>query len=91
MDNNDIAIAAAAQALLDYATGIAFEHCLSIVADGTNVGQLTHLRFIGACDKLEDLGVPQAIGLEAASKGYRQFHDLQTEIANGDEFIDSLD
>jgi hypothetical protein len=88
--NTTTAIAAATQALLDYATGVAFEHCLSVVADGVNVGQLTRLRFVGACDKLEALGVPQTIGLEAASKGYRQFQELQAEIASGDQFLDSL-
>lgn len=80
----------AAEALLAFATDIAFEHCLSVVATGTNVDQLTTLRFAGACDKLKALGVPQDVALKAATSGYDAFRSMQRDQAADADFIASL-
>ena len=80
----------AAEALLACATNIAFEHCLSVVATGTNVGQLTTLRFAGAAFKLKELGVPQDVALQAVTAGVAAFRSMQRDLSADADFIDSL-
>ena len=80
----------AAEALLAFATDIAFEHCLSVVATGTNVDQLTTLRFAGAAMKLKELGVPQDVALQAVTAGYDAFRSLQRDMAADADFLASL-
>jgi hypothetical protein len=90
--NNTTTTAAtdAAEALLAFATDIAFVHCLSVVATGTNVAQLTTLRFAGAAMKLKELGVPQDVALRAVTAGVAAFRSMQRDLAADADFLASL-